>query len=171
MKKILYILFALCSPSGALAFDVAGRVVDVHDGDTLTVLVDRKEVKVRLEGIDAPELGQRYGNRAKRSLADICIGKHARVSEQNHGHHGRILGVVLCGDVEANSTQVLRGMAWVFDRYVADGSPLYRLQDDAKARQRGLWADRQPVAPWEWRARSHAKAIELKWHVAGLNGP
>ena len=169
MKKILYILFALWSPSGALAFDLAGRVVDVHDGDTLTVLVDREEVKVRLEGIDAPELGQRYGKRSKRSLADICIGKHARVSEQNHGHHGRILGVVLCGDVEANSTQVLRGMAWVFDRYVPDGSPLYRLQDDAKSRQRGLWADRQPVAPWEWRA-SHAKAIELKWHVAGLNG-
>ena len=61
-----------------------------------------------------------------------------------------VLGRVFCGGIDANAEQVRRGMAWVFDRYVKDRS-LYPLQDEAKAARRGLWADKAPVAPWEWR--------------------
>ena len=45
------------------------------------------------------------------------------------------------------------GMAWVFDRYVSDRG-LYAVQDEARAAQRGLWGDADPVAPWEWRKSS-----------------
>lgn len=41
-------------------------------------------------------------------------------------------------------------MAWVYDQYVRDKT-LYRLQDEARSTGRGLWADEEPMAPWEWR--------------------
>ena len=64
--------------------------------------------------------------------------------------YGRLLGRVWGAGIDANAEQVRRGMAWVFDRYVKDRS-LYPLQDAARAARRGLWADAQPLPPWEWR--------------------
>jgi len=56
----------LAAIPAAAAEPITGRVVSVHDGDTITVLTDGRQVKVRLHGIDAPELGQAYGQAAKR---------------------------------------------------------------------------------------------------------
>ena len=57
-----------------------GKVVGVSDGDTLTVLTDgRKRIKVRLEGIDAPETGQAFGNNAKQALSELVFGKTVRI--------------------------------------------------------------------------------------------
>ena len=64
-----------------------------------------------------------------------------------------VVGKVKCGEVVANAEQVRRGMAWVYDRYVTDRS-LYALQNDARAAHAGLWADKHPTAPWDWR-RQH----------------
>ena len=68
--------------------DVEARVVSVHDGDTLTVLIERKQVKVRLTDIDAPELGQPFGRNSKQSLSDLCFGKIA--AHRFHASHSRI---------------------------------------------------------------------------------
>lgn len=65
----------------------------------------------------------------------------------------RIVGRVSCDGVDANAAQIRRGMAWVYDRYAKDRT-LYRLQDEARSSGRGLWADRSPTAPWDWRKRS-----------------
>ena len=64
--------------------------------------------------------------------------------------YGRTVAHVSCNGIDANTEQVRAGMAWVFNRYVIDRR-LYVLQDEARAEHRGLWADAQPVAPWEWR--------------------
>lgn len=133
--------------------DFTGRVVKVSDGDTLTVLVDAKQVKVRLDSIDAPERSQPLGNRSQQSLAQLCAKTTARVVTKGLDRYGRTVGVILCDGVEANSEQVKRGMAWVFDRYAARNSPLYDLQREAQGTRRGLWADPQPMAPWAYRAK------------------
>jgi endonuclease YncB( thermonuclease family) len=65
--------------------------------------------------------------------------------------------------VEANSEQVRRGMAWVYVKYAAKGSPLYGLQREAQGIRRGLWADPQPVAPWEWRSSQRAAPLGKTW--------
>jgi len=128
-----------------------GLVVSVHDGDTLTVLVGKQQVKVRLAEIDAPELRQPFGQRSRQSLADLCFQQSAKVEQIARDRYGRSVGKVNCRETDAGAAQVATGMAWVFDRYSKPSSSLYPLQDAAKAAKRGLWADTDPVPPWEWR--------------------
>ena len=142
--------FVLYFPAWA---DTTGLVVSVHDGDTLTVLVSKQQVKVRLAEIDAPELRQPFGNRSKQSLADLCFQERAKVELIAKDRYGRSVGKVECRTVDASAHQVATGMAWVYDRYSKPDSPLYPLQNEAKAARRGLWADTEPLPPWEWRKR------------------
>jgi len=131
----------------------SGKVVRVSDGDTLTLLIDRKQVKVRLTEIDAPETKQAFGQRSRQSLGEICAGQAATVRSSGRDKYGRTLGRVECQGIDANAEQVRRGMAWVYDRYVTDRS-LYALQNEARAAHAGLWADAAPTAPWTWRAKN-----------------
>lgn len=150
----LALLGLAIAAGGAAAGEIHGKVVSIQDGDTLTVLVDRKQVRVRLVEIDAPEKKQAFGNRSRQSLAELCASKQARVLEQGKDRYGRTLGRVYCAGVDANGEQVRRGLAWVYEHYAPQSSPYYALQAEARARNRGLWADAHPVPPWEWR---HAK--------------
>ncbi len=106
----------------ALADTIAGKVVGVHDGDSLTVLVDQHQIKVRLADIDALELKQAFGQRSKQSLSDLCFQKSATLEDQGRDRYGRTIARVRCAGENANREQVRRGMAWVFDRYVKDRS-------------------------------------------------
>ena len=133
------------------AGEFIGRVVSVHDGDTLTVLVSRNQIKVRLTDIDAPERKQPFGQRSRQSLAELCHGKDARIDEQGKDRYGRSPGRVSCAGVDANAEQVRRGLAWVYVKYAPKGSPLYAVQAEAQNARRGLWRDPNPVPPWEWR--------------------
>lgn len=134
----------------ASAAEISGKVISVADGDTLTILVSNRQIKIRLTEIDAPERGQAYGTRSRQSLSELTRGKVVRIVSGGPDRFGRELGRVYAGNADVNAEQVRRGMAWVFDRYVTDRS-LYALQDEAKAVKRGLWADRAPLPPWEWR--------------------
>jgi endonuclease YncB( thermonuclease family) len=142
---VLLIVFA----QSAYAETFEGPVVRVVDGDSLIVLRGTKQVRVRLKEIDAPEHNQRFGKRSRQSSTDMCAKKRARVSWRETDRNGRTLGRVWCAGVDANAEQVRRGMAWVFNRY--DRS-LYPLQEAARSDRLGLWADAEPIAPWEWRA-------------------
>ena len=152
MRAFLFVALLL-APCTALA-DFVGRVVNVSDGDTLTVLVEQTPVKVRLDAIDAPELRQPFGRRAQQSLAELCAAKRAYVIEKGADRYGRTVARIVCDGVDANSEQVRRGMAWVFERYAPRNSAPYGLQGQARATRRGLWSDPEPVAPWEWRRKS-----------------
>ena len=149
-----FTLLAAALPAGA---DIPVRVVAVHDGDTLTVLTDgRRRVRVRLTDIDAPELGQPFGKRAKASLSDLCFGKAAEMEVRGRDRYERTLARVKCSGRDANAEQVRLGYAWVYTRYAPADSPLYALQRDARTARRGLWIDRDPMPPWEWRRRGTA---------------
>lgn len=131
--------------------DVRGRVVSVHDGDTLTVLVERRQVKVRLTDIDAPELKQPFGTRSRQSLAELCFGKDATLNVRGRDRYQRTLATVTCAGTDANAEQVRRGYAWTYTRYARADSPLIAIESEARRAHRGLWSDRSPVAPWNWR--------------------
>ncbi len=131
----------------------AHKIIGIADGDTLTLLVDRQPLKIRLANIDAPEKAQAFGQRAKQSLSDLCWGKDATYKAQTVDRYGRTVAVVTCAGVEANRAQVERGMVWVYDRYNQD-STLPALQLAAKSARRGLWADKAPIPPWEFRHSS-----------------
>jgi micrococcal nuclease len=158
MRAVLFLAALVFAPVAALG-DFTGRVVKVSDGDTLTVLVKKRQIRVRLDGIDAPERGQAFGVRSRQSLAQLCAAKTAQVEDRGKDRYGRTLGVVVCGAFEANSEQVRRGMAWVFRQYAPLGSALYELETYARLRQIGLWADPRAVAPWEWRTRKAKQPV------------
>ena len=157
MRAVLLLGVLALAPAGALA-DFTGRVVKVADGDTLTVLVEKKRIRVRLEGIDAPEWDQTYGKQSRRSLSQLCARKEVRVVARGKDPYGHTLGVVTCAGVEANTEQVRRGMAWAFKRYVPMGSALYEVETYARLRKLGLWADARPIPPWDWRQAPRPKA-------------
>ena len=130
--------------------DFTGRVVGVADGDSITVLQDREQVKVRLVDIDAPEKAQPFGNRSKQALEALVKGREVKVVERGKDRYERTLARIYRGDLDVNAEQVRQGMAWVFRRYSVD-TALYAIEAEAKEQKRGLWRDPNPTPPWEWR--------------------
>ena len=136
---------------------ITGRVVSVHDGDTLTFRTDDgRTLKVRLQGIDAPELRQPFGSRSRDELAAVAKGKSATLLEHGRDKYGRTLGAVIVDGVDATARQVAAGMAWHYDRFDKSAG-LARSQATARAARKGLWSDPAPVPPWEWRKTEQAR--------------
>jgi micrococcal nuclease len=128
----------------------AHKVIGIADGDTMTLLVNRQPLKIRLANIDAPEKRQAFGQKSKQSLSELCWGKDAVYETQNKDRYGRTVAVVTCAGVQVNRAQVEHGMAWVYGRYNKDQA-LPALEKAARAKKAGLWADAHPVAPWDFR--------------------
>src|SRR5688572_24398240 len=97
MRRFMLIVAFAAAPGGALA-DFTGRVVKVSDG-TLTVLVNKTQIRVRLDAIDAPESRQPFGKRSRQSLAQLCATKDARVDDRGKDRYGRTIGQVFCAGV------------------------------------------------------------------------
>jgi endonuclease YncB( thermonuclease family) len=131
-------LLAWLVMTSAHAEILTGHVVGISDGDTITVLVARQEVRVRLADIDAPESKQAFGSRSKQALSDLCFQKDARLETQGKDRYGRMIATVHCAGRNANAEQVWQGMAWVFDRYAKPDSPLYVLQEQGCGASRTL---------------------------------
>lgn len=148
MKLLLTtIALALSFPAWA---DFTGEVVGIADGDTITVLRDQQPVKVRLAEIDAPEKAQAFGNSSKQALSALIFRKQVIVVEQGSDRYKRTIGRVYQGDLDVSAEQVKQGMAWVYRKYSKDKN-LLPLEEVAKSQGLGLWADANPVSPWEWR--------------------
>jgi len=129
---------------------LSGRVVDVADGDTLTILdASKTQHRIRLEGIDAPEWQQAFGTQARKALAEKVRGKTVHVEYTERDDYDRILGKVMLGDRWINREMVAEGWAWRY-RY-SENASLARAEADAKAARRGLWQDKDPVPPWSYR--------------------
>jgi endonuclease YncB( thermonuclease family) len=148
------IIFGLTLSFSVLAHSevIGGRVVGVSDGDTLTILdASNTQIKVRLAAIDAPEKAQPFGTRGKQKLSELCYGKNATIKVVSTDLYGRIVGEVDCEGINANDSMIYSGFAWVYRKYAKGYGHLYLLEEEARAEQRGLWADSNPIAPWEWR--------------------
>lgn len=130
---------------------LTAKVVGVHDGDTITVLTDeREQIKVRLDAIDAPELGQAYGQASKKALSGLVFGKEVTVVAKKIDRYGRTIGHVIVDGGDVNLLMLEMGMAWHYREYDSNRR-LQQAEDDARTARRGLWADPSPTPPWEWR--------------------
>ena len=156
-----FTLIAVCGIylSAAQAASFSGKVVGIADGDTLTVLTSSKrQHKIRLAEIDAPEKHQPFGSKSKQSLSEMCFDKEAEVTPFVKDRYQRIVARVNCAGVDVNSEEVNRSMAWVYRRYAKDHD-LYVLEHGAKVGKRGLWADSSPTPPWQWRKNSNVRQV------------
>lgn len=148
LPRIVLTLLLLVQPAAAAEF--TGRVVAVHDGDTIRVLVGREQVKCRLANIDAPELGQPFGRNARRALSALVFQRAVHVEDRGEDRYGRKICLVDTDDGQANRAMVAQGMAWVYGRYNTDPD-LPATEAQARAERLGLWADSNAVPPWAWR--------------------
>lgn len=149
----LTLLLGLICHVAAIAETISGRVVSIADGDTLTLLQDRtnQQIKVRLAEIDAPEKKQPFGQASRQALADAVFQKVVRVDVIGIDKYGRSIGRILLGGDDINRRQIRTGHAWEYREYLA--TPEYLDEEErARTRRLGLWADRNPVPPWDWRA-------------------
>jgi endonuclease YncB( thermonuclease family) len=159
MKKIAlaaWLLLVLVAQT-AFAAQLQGRVVGVSDGDTVTILTDeQRQFKIRLSGIDAPEKKQPFGSFSKQTLSQRVYGKPVLVEWSRTDRYGRIVGKIELGGRDVNLEQVREGSAWVYTEYLkelpqADRERYLEAQDTARLERRGLWRDRNPEPPWQWR--------------------
>ncbi|EHW1390970.1 thermonuclease family protein [Salmonella enterica] len=159
----LFVVIFSCSvyatgiPIGLIPYQCffKGKVIRVLDGDTIEVLQENKPVRVRLSNIDAPETKQAYGHWSTKQLKSLVAAQPVTVTYTQTDRYGRIIGrVFTTNGIEANRFMVQSGAAWVYERYNADDA-LPALQREAQKMKRGLWADSQPVPPWEWRHKQN----------------
>ncbi|WP_294733187.1 thermonuclease family protein [uncultured Flavobacterium sp.] len=129
-----------------------GKVMSVRDGDTFEVLREGKTERVRLAEVDCPESQQAYGKAAKKYAASLCAGKIVTVtSKVKRDRYNRVVGFIETNDgINVNEALVAAGFAWHY-KYYSDSKKLASLENQARAKKVGLWQDRNPTAPWEWR--------------------
>lgn len=167
--RYLILLLLVCAQVAA-AQPLTVRVTGIKAGDTLAVVDDqRRQLVVRLAGIDAPARTQDFGAEAMSSLAALVFNREVVIVGARPDSQGRVVAKVMAADPNCNSPacpkihnvgllQVMAGMAWWDRRHAATQTPQERedyavAEFNAKLRRAGLWTGTNPVPPWEWPAR------------------
>lgn len=158
LKKMALLIFLLVfgSLSGNCEKKVIrGNLIRVHDGDTLTILSDGNQVRIRLENIDAPELSQPWGINSRENLRALVSTKGVLVVQYTgKDRYKRTLGEVFLADgTDVNKIQVLTGNAWAYKKYCKPLELWCEFENRARGEHRGLWSQQNPIPPWEYRHR------------------
>ena len=157
LYKLITSLLLILSFSSYAGEILEGRVVGVHDGDTVTLLMEgNHQIKVRLAQIDAPELDQAFGQQSKKTLSEMVFNKTIKVEKETMDKYGRTVGTLFIEGINANKEQIKLGMAWVYRKYLHDQTFL-SLEENAYQAKLGLWADANPMAPWDYRHGGNQK--------------
>lgn len=128
------------------------KVVYVYDGDTVKVRSSKREFKLRLAEIDAPERNQDYGLKSRRALIKLCQGNDKLITVQMTGtdQYNRTLGNLQCNHVDVSRYLTEHGFAWHYAQY-SNNSTLHHAELNARQQKLGLWSNNNPTPPWVWR--------------------
>jgi endonuclease YncB( thermonuclease family) len=150
ITRTFLVLILIVSSHGLFA-QLSGKVVSVADGDTFTLLTaEKKQIRIRLHGIDCPEKKQDYGEKAKQFLADLVFQKVVTVIEMDTDRYGRTIGMVTINEANVNKALLKAGLAWHYKQY--DKNPAWaKLEQEARQAKRGLWSQPNYIAPWDFR--------------------
>jgi len=145
--RLLMLLWLFGVFNTALAEEFYAKIIVVIDGDTVVIRRASGLLKIRLAEIDAPEKGQPFGEESKQSLSNMVLHKQVKVVSRAVDKYGRMVATLNAGGLDVNTEQVRRGMAWDYH----SSKELSILQEEAKSASRGLWAQSNPIPPWDWR--------------------
>ena len=157
MRNILIFLLFFSDLTKA---DISAKVIRVIDGDTIYVRdYDNKTHKIRLAGIDAPEMSQPYGKESRSHLLGLLYGKEVFIEAKKNDRYGRIIGTAYYDGIDVNLVQVKVGMAWWYEYYKDQQTSEERraysaAHEQAKKNKVGLWKDPLAINPYVWRKRS-----------------
>lgn len=152
MKKAFVFVLAMVLASVAYAEnELSGRVVSVIDGNTVELLADDNEsYKITLFGIDSPELGQEFGDKAQKFLQKMTLDKKVHVKIQGKDRWGNRLGIILIeGKIDPRFELLEAGLAWTAERNPIE--ELESLKEKARGKGKGLWKEKDPTPPWTYR--------------------
>ena len=158
MKSIIILLFALftnCTvhSQAQIPKTFQAKVVGIKDGDTFKVLYNNSEITIRLNHIDCPEKNQPYGKNAKWKASDLCFGKIVKiVSNGKKDRYKRLIAEVYFNNININKELVKNGLAWHFKKYSSDVE-YAKIERQARKSKVGLWKEKNPIAPWDWRKK------------------
>ncbi len=144
-KLIIFLVFFLLNLHADSYF-----VTKVIDGDTIEVRQEKRNYKVRLSEIDAPEINQRFGTESKNFLASLILNEEIELIYTTEDRYGRIVAKIYKDNKDINRSMVRNGLAWVYDYYVEDQS-LYNDQNLAKKNSFNIWSEASPTPPWVFR--------------------
>ncbi len=148
MLILVHAVLLLCLTCAPAHADFSGPVVSVLDGDTIEVLNGHHAERIRLSGIDCPEKGQAFGQRAKQAASDLAFGKDVTIQTHGHDKYKRTLGDVILPDgTNVNQELVKQGWCWWYRKYAPGDAVLEGLEKEAREAKKGLWADPHPVPP------------------------
>ncbi len=150
MKRSGIFLLFLLSASWAFADTFSGKCVAIGDGDTISVMKDGRAVKIRIEGIDCPELGQDFGAAAKRFTSSRVFGKVVDVKEYTRDQYERIVGRVYIDGQDLSLEIIKAGLAWYY-RFSRSDPVLSAAEKTARKQKIGLWSMPDPIPPWVYR--------------------
>lgn len=162
MKKLIICAALLLLSCTSWAWQ--GKVIGVSDGDTITVLRDgHDQYKIRLYGIDAPEIGQPHGKESKKNLSKMVYGESVQVEVMDTDRYGRTVARIFVEGEDVNAAQLRAGYAWLYRQYCRNWvcGEWSGLETDARSSGVGLWADKDPVPPWQW--RRDKKGASTSW--------
>lgn len=144
------------------------KVTKVYDGDTLTVKSANGEQRIRLFGVDCPELKQEYGIQARNFTRASCLKKTVEIDEKDKPSYGRLVADVRLENGHVlNKLLVVNGQAWHEPRYAKGDKQLEQMQEYAKENRIGLWEAEDPEEPREWRRRKKEEAKNKALEKAG----
>lgn len=141
---------------------ISGKVISIIDGDTYDILLSgNRTIRIRMEGIDAPEKGMPFYKVSKKFLSDLCYNKIVTINITGKDDYNRFLATTyLNRSTELGQEMIEAGLAWHFKKYNSD-TILSRLEIEARNQRRGLWIDDRPMTPWENRSL-HRQGISTK---------
>lgn len=162
--KIIQISFALAGLLLAMAVIIAaehahaetvkGTVTKVLDGDSLIVKTESKQIEVRLFGVDAPEWDQPFGPEAKAFTTGLSINKKVTVKIKSVDKYKRTVGEVFLPDGKnLGHTLVNEGLAWWYQKFAPDYEQIKTLENKARKANKGIWSQKNPIPPWDFRIR------------------
>ncbi len=158
---ILLGLVFLLSVENLYALTWYGHVIKIIDGDSLLVKREGAIYEIRLYGIDAPEYGQSFSDRAKGFARQQVYRKVVSVKQMDEDKYGRIVALVRGQGKLLNREMVRAGMAWVYPKYCKDKplcDELKNLEKKARKSKRGLWRVNDPISPWQWKYQKRKKS-------------
>ena len=154
MKRYILLLVICFIPVNVQAASLVGKVIEVNSGDVLTVFNLNRPVRVKLLGVDAPEMNQAFGDVAKKHLADLVLDQSVLVEYSGIAADSSLSGRVLLNNADIGAQMIRDGAAW-FDTNtnrlsVTERDVYQQSEQAARNERRGLWQQENPIAPWEF---------------------
>ena len=137
----------------ARANSFVGKVIEINDGDEITIFNMNRPVRIRLIGMDAPERNQPFGDIARQHLSDLVYNKQVLVEYSGIGEHSSLIGRVLLNDLDISAQMIRDGAAWFDSRATLSDSQreiYFQSEQAARKEHRGLWQSEGAIPPWEF---------------------